>query len=233
MTFRSLKQLKECVVDCRLCPRLVEHRESVPVRRSYAEQEYWRRPVPGFGDPKAWLLIVGLAPSAHGGNRTGRLFTGDESARFLFQALHHVGLANQPSSESMDDGLVLHGSYMTAAVKCAPPDNRPLAIEIANCRQYLEAEFALLKHLKGVLALGQLAFDAVLHHAKHVMGVSLKHARFTHGVSCQLNETLQLYGSFHPSPQNTYTKKLTQEMLVSLLKRIQHDCLIRQRRSSS
>jgi uracil-DNA glycosylase family 4 len=202
----------------------VKHRESVPVRRSYVEQEYWRRPVPGYGDPKAWLLIVGLAPSAHGGNRTGRLFTGDESARFLFQALHRVGIANQPTSESMDDGLIIHGSYMTAAIKCAPPDNRPLTSEIANCRPYLEAEFALLKHLRAVLALGQLAFDAVLHHAKHVMGAKYNSVKFGHGASCALNETIKLYGSFHPSPQNTYTKKLTQEMLVSLLKRIQLDC---------
>ena len=162
----GFKKLNQCIVECRLCPRLVHYRETVPVRLAFADEEHWRRPVTGFGDPKAWLVLVGLAPSAQGGNRTGRIFTGDGSARFLIKALHKAGLANQPTSMSADDGLALLGCYMTAAVKCVPPKNRPLPSEIACCRPYLQAELALLKEATTLLALGKVAFDTLLSFAK-------------------------------------------------------------------
>lgn len=156
----SLRTLNQTIIHCRLCPRLVAYRESVPPRASFKDQIYWRKPIPGFGDPNAWLLLLGLAPAAHGGNRTGRVFTGDESGRFLFQQLYDEGFANQPNSDHRDDGLELTGCYLTASVKCAPPQNKPLPSECLNCSQYLDQELLLLKNLKAVVALGRLAFDA-------------------------------------------------------------------------
>jgi uracil-DNA glycosylase len=220
--FPTLKQLNTCVSECRRCPRLVKFRENVPEKEKFGDKPYWKRPVPGFGDPNAYLLILGLAPSAQGGNRTGRIFTGDESARFLFKALHKEGFANQPTSESIDDGLKLHGCYMTAAVKCVPPDNKPLAIEQKHCFPYLLNEFFLLKKITAVLALGGFAFKAYLDYIKTHKGPKTSH-RFRHGEKHFIEGFPKLYSCYHPSPQNTNTGKLSQSMMCKVLKQIRED----------
>jgi uracil-DNA glycosylase family 4 len=198
------------VVGCRACPRLVAWRETVAREKvaRFRHWDYWGRPVPGFGDPHASLLIVGLAPAAHGGNRTGRVFTGDRSGDFLFASLHRTGYANQPTSESVDDGLVLGGCFITAAVKCAPPANKPTPTERDTCRPYLERELALLRDVRVVVALGQFGWDAVVGHHR----VRPK-PRFGHGAEVPLPDGTTLLGSFHVSQQNTFTGKLTPAML--------------------
>lgn len=219
MTFESLK----CkIIHCRLCERLVQFRETVPPRASFKDEEYWRKPVPGFGDPDAWLILIGLAPAAHGGNRTGRIFTGDESARFLFKCLHRAGFANQPVSESLGDGLVLSGCYMTAAVKCVPPKNLPNPAEVKNCSQYLDAELALLKNKSSLIALGGLAFKSILSYAKK-NAQSIQGLSFKHGARYRIGNLPTIYCSYHPSPQNTYTGKLTEQMFIDLLEGIKKD----------
>lgn len=217
--FSSLGALNECVVDCRMCKRLVQYREEVPPRKSFEDEVYWRRPVPGFGDKQAWLLITGLAPSAHGGNRTGRIFTGDESGKFLFNALYKEGFANQPISESIDDGLKLTGCYITAAVKCTPPEHKPTKEEFSNCSVYYRNELRLLKKVTAILALGKLAFDAYLSYAQ-TLGVSTRNVVFKHGARYGLEGLPTLYASYHPSPQNTHTGKMTEDMFRRLLKKI-------------
>ncbi len=223
MIHRSFDQLNRCVIACRKCPRLVHFREQAPARRQYITQTYWRKPIPGFGDPKAWLLILGLAPSAQGANRTGRIFTGDESARFLFKVMHQAQLANQSASEHIDDGLQLKGCYLTPIVKCVPPNNRPLKEEFANCSPYFENEFFLLKNLTAILALGKLAFDSYQRFLQKT-GVLVKSESFMHGKKVDVQGWPSLFGAYHPSPQNTYTGKLTEQMLLSLLKRIKKEC---------
>lgn len=218
----QLKRLGETIVACRSCPRLVSFRENVPARAAFRNQEYWRKPLPGFGDPEAWLMVIGLAPAAHGGNRTGRLFTGDESARFLMRALHKAGFANQPTSSSKDDGLRLTGCYITAAVRCVPPDNRPAPKEFANCSRYLDREFEILTDLRAVVALGQLAFKAYLDYARS-RGHGVSGVKFSHGVRIGFQGIPRLYGSYHPSPRNTYTGKLSEAMLVEVLERARAD----------
>ncbi len=215
--FASLEDLNNRIVECAVCPRLVAYREQLPTRASFRGQEYWRRPVPGFGDPEAWLLVVGLAPAAHGGNRTGRVFTGDESARFLMRSLYRAGFANQPTSESRNDALQLKGCYITAAVKCVPPKNWPTPDEVANCSRYLESEFALLRKLTAVVALGQLAFRSVVNYAKS-RGARVASLKFTHGGRYRIAGMPTLYASYHPSPQNTYTGRLTEGMLLSVFR---------------
>lgn len=219
---RSLDVLNQAIRACRKCPRLVAFRESVPKRASFKNETYCRRPTPGFGDPKAQLLILGLAPSAHGGNRTGRIFTGDESARFLMNGLFKTGFANQPISRSMDDGLKLKGCYITASVKCVPPHNKPLRIECENCFPYLEEEFHLLSNLKYVLALGQLAYQEFFRLLKKE-GCQEKAPSFKHGLKLKYGN-ITLLTSYHPSPQNTYTKKLTEKMFINVLNQIELDC---------
>ena len=218
---RRLLDLGDEVTRCRLCPRLVRYREGVPVRKSFAHSAYWRRPVPSFGDPDAWLLIVGLAPAAHGGNRTGRVFTGDESGRFLIDVLHSTGFANQPTSTAVGDGLVFHECYVAAAVKCAPPDNEPTSAEFENCRTHLVNEMMLLTKVTHVLTLGELAFDAYVEAARRCSLV-FDHPRFGHGLS-YASGGVRLYSSYHPSPRNTYTGKLTRSMLVGLLERMKRE----------
>lgn len=218
----SFEKLNQKVIHCRRCPRLVDFRERAPKRKSFEDQEYWRRPVPGFGDRDAWLMILGLAPAAQGGNRTGRIFTGDASAQFLMRALHRSGFANQPLSESLEDGLLLNGCYITAAVKCVPPENKPLRVEFENCHPYFENEFFLLKNLSAVLALGKLAFDHFQRFLIKEGGLSSL-LPFSHGKKVGLDGWPSLYGAYHPSPQNTYTKKLTEAMFVSLLERIKKE----------
>jgi uracil-DNA glycosylase family 4 len=220
----SFKTLNERIINCRCCPRLVAYRAKVAreKRRAFMSWEYWGKPVPGFGDPEAELLILGLAPAAHGANRTGRMFTGDRSGDFLCSALHEVGIANQPSSTSRDDGLVLKGAFITAIVRCAPPKNKPTRQEIRNCSEYLKMELSLLPKLKSVLALGKIAFDAYLGILQED-GVINSRApyRFTHGASYNFERPLPaLHASYHPSQQNTFTGRLTKEAFLNVLKKV-------------
>jgi uracil-DNA glycosylase family 4 len=218
----SLDEVRADIVECRLCPRLVKYREGLPPRPSFKGQEYWRRPVPGFGDPEATLVIIGLAPAAHGGNRTGRVFTGDGSGRFLVGALYEAGYASQPTSESREDGLIYQGCYISAAVRCAPPGDRPIPSEFENCSRYMDAELRLLPHARSVLALGKAAFDAYLHHARRC-GADTRGARFVHGSRHDFVGLPSLYPSYHPSPRNTNTGKLTRGMFLALLKRVREE----------
>ncbi len=213
------QKLHDDVVQCRLCPRLVHFREKVQPRASFSDETFWRRPVPGFGDPNAWLLIIGLAPSAQGGNRTGRIFTGDPSGKFLFENLYRAGLANQPTSTSADDGLKLLGCYMTAVVKCVPPLNKPLPKEIRNCSCYFNRELELLKGVKAVLALGGIAFKAYKDYLADA-GFDVSHLRFQHGAKYEWEGKPSLYASYHPSPQNTQTGKMTSADFIKLLESI-------------
>jgi len=224
----SIATLQQEIIECRKCLRLVEWRQRVAhekVRR-FRDQDYWGRPVPSFGDPAARLLVVGLAPAAHGGNRTGRIFTGDRSGDWLFRALHKAGFANQPVSENRNDGLKLIDCYVTAAVRCAPPENKPLPAEIANCRPYLLRELALLNRVRVVVALGRLAFDVAIGSiGLDVTDVEQpgvrKRARpqFTHGAEVDLQRGITLIASFHPSQQNTFTGKLTESMFDRIFSR--------------
>ncbi|HSE38190.1 MAG TPA: uracil-DNA glycosylase [Blastocatellia bacterium] len=210
---QSIASLQDQIITCHLCPRLVEWREKIArekVRR-FADQEYWGKPVPSFGDPRARLLVLGLAPAAHGGNRTGRIFTGDRSGDWLFRALHKAGFANQPTSVARDDGLRLRDCYVTAAVRCAPPQNKPLPEENANCRPYLRREFELLERVTVIIALGRFAFDATIAS----VGLAEQPSRrpeFRHAAAVRLAGGITLIASFHPSQQNTFTGKLTEPM---------------------
>jgi uracil-DNA glycosylase family 4 len=204
------------IVDCRRCPRLVAWREQVAdeKRAAFATEEYWGRPVPGFGDPNARVLIVGLAPAAHGGNRTGRVFTGDRSGDWLFGSLYRTGFANQPSSVAADDGLELHGAYVAAAVRCAPPANRPTIAERDACLPYLEREIALLLDVRVFVVLGQFAYDVL----SRSLGVRPR-PRFGHLVEAPVADNRTILCSFHPSQQNTFTGKLTEPMLDAVFQR--------------
>ena len=210
------------VVNCRRCPRLVEYREEVAVkkRREFFDWEYWGRPIPGFGDPNASLLIVGLAPAAHGGNRTGRVFTGDRSGDFLYKALYKTGIANQSTSRSIGDGLMLKGAYVTAAVKCAPPENKPTTEETHNCSAYLASEIDSLRDLKTILCLGQFAFKAVIRMIKSKYNLRTRSEGFAHGRVLRFGAGIPvIVCSYHPSPRNTQTGKLTENMFLSVLRR--------------
>ena len=212
----ALAALTGEIVACRACPRLVAWREQVAVdkRAAFRDDDYWGKPVPGFGDPEAAVLLLGLAPAAHGANRTGRVFTGDRSGDFLFAALHRVGLANQPTSVAVDDGLRLTGAWISAAVRCAPPANAPTPAERDACRPFLVRELAALRHLRVVVCLGAFGYDA----ACAVLGVRPR-PRFGHGAEVAAPGGLRLLCSFHPSQQNTFTRRLTPEMLDSVLTR--------------
>ena len=220
----SLSKIEEQVVQCQRCARLVAYREGVAntKKREYVDWTYWGRPVPGFGDPNAWLLIVGLAPAAHGGNRTGRVFTGDRSGDFLYKSLYKAGLSNQATSENIDDGLNLNGVYVTAAVKCAPPDNKPEAKETFACSSYLVQEIAGLNHLRAILCLGHFALDAVVLALRSNYDMGGVKAKFSHGGVLELGQSIPaIFCSFHPSPRNTQTGKLTDQMFQAVLKKIQ------------
>jgi uracil-DNA glycosylase len=214
----ALARLGRQIEACRRCPRLVAHRETVArvKRRQFRDETYWGRPLPGFGDPRARLLIVGLAPAAHGGNRTGRMFTGDDSGRWLMRALHAHGFASRPDSQRADDGLRLRDVYITAAARCAPPDNRPTVQELATCRPFLVRERALLGRVRVVVALGHVAFAAVLA-TERARGLVLPRPRprFAHGGATRLGD-LTLIASYHPSRQNTQTGRLTAPMLSAV-----------------
>lgn len=209
------------VVGCRRCPRLVAHREKVAAerRRQYSDWQYWGKPVPGFGDRGARVLIVGLAPAAHGANRTGRMFTGDRSGDWLYGALHAVGFANQPQSTDRNDGLALRGAYISAVARCAPPANRPTPEECASCRPFLAREIELLHALQVVVVLGQIAMQGFLA-AWHSLGRSVPRPRpkFAHGAALTLDTGVSLVASYHPSQQNTFTGRLTREMLLDVFR---------------
>jgi uracil-DNA glycosylase family 4 len=210
----TLQELEAEIITCRQCPRLVAWREEVAVtkRRAYQDEDYWGKPVPGFGDPDARIMIVGLAPGAHGSNRTGRMFTGDASGNFLFPALHRARLANQPTGERPDDGLELIDSFLTAICRCVPPQNKPKAVEINTCLPWLEAEVERLPKLQGYVALGKIAFDGLRKMYKN-QGVTLPKMDFGHNTLNTLGEGLPwLLSSYHPSRQNTQTGRLTEEM---------------------
>jgi uracil-DNA glycosylase family 4 len=218
----ALARLAARVARCRACPRLVAHRERVARERvaRFREWTYWGRPVPGFGDPAARLLVVGLAPAAHGGNRTGRIFTGDESGHWLYRALHAAGFASQPTSVSRDDGLELADAYVSAVARCAPPGNRPTPDEIARCRPFLVAELERLARLRVVVALGKIAHDGVLAAlAAHGDVVPRPRPAFAHGAEHRLPSGLVLLCSYHPSQQNTFTGRLTRPMLDAVFRR--------------
>ena len=216
-----LNILNRDVISCTLCPRLVVYREQIAgeKRRAYRDWEYWGKPVPGFGDPNGRVLILGLAPGAHGSNRTGRPFTGDASGNFMYPVLHETGFANQPCVTSREDGLLLKNLYITAAVRCAPPDNKPLPTELANCAPYLDRELAGLKRLKVIVALGRIGFDAYLNHLKRSRRLDSKRAYiFAHGAKYNMPDGRFLLASYHPSNQNTQTGKLTRPMFVRIFK---------------
>jgi uracil-DNA glycosylase family 4 len=217
----ALTELTAEIVRCRRCPRLVEWRERVAREKvaRFREETYWGRPVPGFGDPEARILIVGLAPAAHGGNRTGRVFTGDASGDFLFAAMYEVGLANQPTSRRPDDGLALRGAYIAAAVRCAPPANKPLPSERDNCAPFLRRELALLADVRVIVPLGAYGWEAALRAIAAVSGVEPRpRPKFGHGAEARVGPYV-VVGSYHPSQQNVFTRRLTAPMLQSVLNR--------------
>jgi uracil-DNA glycosylase family 4 len=220
---RELEKLNQEIIHCRACPRLVRYREQVArdKRRSFLAWDYWGKPVPGFGDPRAELLILGLAPAAHGGNRTGRIFTGDRSGDFLYQALFRAGFANQPTSTNRDDGLALRNAYMAATLRCAPPANKPLPSELAKCRHFWERDLEILQP-RAVLVLGSIAMRAYLGSLKERGQIAALAAfPFRHGTSYELPGDLpRLFASYHPSQQNTFTGKLTDAMLFRVLRDI-------------
>jgi uracil-DNA glycosylase len=217
----ALAQLNAEVVACRRCPRLVDWRERVAAekRAAFADETYWGRPIAGFGDPAARILVLGLAPAAHGGNRTGRVFTGDRSGDWLFASLWRCGLANQPESRARDDGLALRGAYVTAAVRCAPPANKPLPAERDNCFPYLLRELELLRDLRAIVCLGGFAWEAALR-ARAALGEPTPRPkpRFGHGAELPA-ERWPLIGCYHPSQQNTFTGRLTEPMIDAVLLR--------------
>ncbi len=214
MSHDKLHWINHKVIGCTRCPRLSQYIKQIgqeKVKR-FISEEYWARPLPSWGDPNARLLIVGLAPAAHGGNRTGRMFTGDGSGDWLARAMYQSGFANMPTSRSKDDGLVLKDAYITAAIRCAPPDNKPLTIELMNCSQYLVSELQILKNIKVILMLGKIGFDAYCRAA------GLRKIRFSHGASYEINGKI-LLASYHPSRQNTNTGKLTWQMWFDIFKK--------------
>ena len=221
-----LMNLNRELIACTRCPRLVVYREQVAreKRRAYRDCEYWGKPVPGFGDPNARVLIMGLAPGAHGSNRTGRPFTGDASGKFMFPVLYETGFANQPNATDSYDGLELKDLYITAAVRCAPPDNKPTPQELAECTYFLDRELAGLERVKVIVALGKIGFDAYLNYLKRREALSSKQGYlfksylFKHGASYRLPDGKTLLASYHPSNQNTQTGKLTRNMFVEIFK---------------
>tara|TARA_X000001036_G_C20576734_1_gene764982 strand:- start:408 stop:1079 length:672 start_codon:yes stop_codon:yes gene_type:complete len=220
----NIDRLEKRVIRCRKCDRLVQFREKIALekRKAYSNWEYWGKPVPGYGSEKAKIMILGLAPAAHGGNRTGRVFTGDRSAEFLFKCLHHVGLSNQANSDHRNDGLKLDG-YITAAVKCVPPGDKPTSEEKENCEVFLNKEFKMLKNMKIVLGLGKIGFDSCLKYIRKKYPIKMKDYKFGHGVRYEMPNKLVLFGSFHPSPRNVNTGRLNFEMMVEFLEKIKSE----------
>ena len=218
---KDLVLLQRRIVDCKHCPRLVGWRKEIAVTKTkrFRQQNYWGKPVPGFGDPHARLLLVGLAPAAHGGNRTGRMFTGDRSGDWLYRTLHRFGFANQELSESRDDGLELSDCYVTAACRCAPPQNKLLPEELRKCRPYLLQELKLLNRVRVIIGLGKIGFDAAADSFRELTASAMSRPRFAHGAEYRLAAGLTLLASFHPSQQNTFTGRLTESMFKAVFQR--------------
>jgi uracil-DNA glycosylase family 4 len=218
----SLEALRDEVIRCRKCPRLVRHRERIALvkTRRFGSEDYWGKPVPGFGVDRARLLVVGLAPAAHGGNRTGRVFTGDRSGDWLYEALHRYGFASSPSSVSRDDGLRLVDAYISAVARCAPPGNKPTREETQTCRSYLVRELEALENVRVVVALGKIAFDGFLAAWREIgRGPVRPRPKFSHGSEHRLEPPVTLLGSYHPSQQNTFTRRLTRPMFHQVFRR--------------
>ena len=215
----TLTKLNKSITNCRLCSRLVTFREKIAKvkRRQYINEIYWGKPITGYGDPKAKLLMIGLAPAAHGGNRTGRVFTGDKSADFLFQCLFKAGFSNQPLSLNRKDGLKLKNLYLTAALKCVPPGDKPTPVELNTCSKYFKKEMQLLQKTNTIVALGKIAFDACLKFYKQDFTIQNKNFIFKHGAQYLLPDTKILIGSYHPSPRNVNTGRIDQNKMVKLL----------------
>ena len=220
-----INSINKELLSCRKCPRLVEFREKIgkEKRKQYEDWDYWAKPVPGYGDQDAKLLILGLAPAAHGGNRTGRVFTGDKSAEFLFRCLHAAKMANLSDSVKRDDGLEIPNSYMTAALKCVPPQDKPKADEMLNCADFLNREINALSDLKVVLALGKIAFDAYLRFISTRHEIKKKDFKFGHDLQYELPDGKLLWGCYHPSPRNVNTGRISQEEMVALLNKVKKE----------
>ena len=217
----SLEKLNNDIITCNQCERLVNFRKKIAIekRKQYANETYWGRPITGFGDPNAQLLMIGLAPAAHGGNRTGRVFTGDQSSDFLFKCLYKADLANQPSSTHKKDGLVLYNSYLTTALKCVPPADKPTPTELKTCFCYFKKENQYLKNVSIILALGKIAFDACLKYYKQDFKIKNTDYFFSHGCKYTLPDKKILVGSYHPSPRNVNTGRININKMVLLLKK--------------
>ena len=213
--YKSLNSLNERIIRCVKCQRLVNFRESVALKKTkrFIKDNYWGKPVIGFGDPNAKIIIVGLAPAAHGGNRTGRVFTGDKSADFLFKCLYQAKLSNQPCSTHLNDGLVLKNVYMTPALKCVPPDDKPRSEELKKCFIYLNEELSYLRNAKNILALGKIAFDSCLK----LFNLKSSFYKFFHGAEYSINKKLKIFASYHPSPRNVNTGRINEIKMVEIL----------------
>ena len=224
MSDTNIKKIRNEIISCTRCPRLVEFRNKIAKekRKSYMDWDYWGKPVPGYGDDNSKLLILGLAPAAHGGNRTGRVFTGDKSADFLFKCMHAAGISNQPESIAFDDGLKLNG-FMSVAVKCVPPGDKPTAEERNNCASHLANEIECLPNMKIVLGLGKIGFESFLHYTRKSHDIKMKDFPFKHGVGYELPSGVTLYGAYHPSPRNVNTKRITFDMMVKFLKNLKNE----------
>lgn len=226
MKFNSIEQMNSVLIKCSDCPRLVKFRREVAFRKSkFYGQKFWSKPVPGFGSINSKLLILGLAPAATGGNRTGRVFTGDRSATFLFSCLYEVGLSNKSDSISIDDGLALNDLYITAALKCVPPNDKPAREELRNCEKYMDFEIESMENLRGILLLGRIAFDAFKGYLKK-KGKDVSGFKFAHGAS-YLIDGVTIYSSYHPSPRNVNTGRLRKEDMIGLLVKVKKEVLSR------
>ncbi len=217
----NIEKLNEDIIKCSKCPRLVKFRVEVSKRKNrFYGEEYWSRPVPGYGNISGKILILGLAPAATGGNRTGRIFTGDKSAKFLVKCLYLAGFTNQPTSERKDDGLIYYDSYVTAVLKCVPPNDRPLNSELDNCREYLINEISLMKNLRAILVLGRIAFESLIKALKE-LGYNTKGMEFVHGKYCDVGN-IRVFCSYHPSPRNVNVGRINEEMMLSILNEIKN-----------
>ena len=221
----TLSKLNKSIIDCRQCDRLVSFREKIAneKRRQYIDEDYWGKPITGYGDQNAKLLMVGLAPAAHGGNRTGRVFTGDRSADFLFKCLFEAGFCNQPISINRSDGLVLKNLYITTALKCVPPGDKPTSLELKTCFKFFNKEINLLKNTSTILALGKIAYDACINYYKQQYNIKNKDFIFSHGSKNKLPDDKLLIGSYHPSPRNVNTGRINKIKMVNLLRKVKKD----------
>ena len=221
----TLSKLNKSIIQCRKCNRLVNFREKIAneKRRQYFDQDYWGKPITGYGDPDARLLMVGLAPAAHGGNRTGRVFTGDKSADFLFKCLYQSGFSNQPLSVNKNDGLKLNNLYLTTALKCVPPEDKPTSKELKTCFNYFSKEISSLKNITIILALGKIGYDACINFYKQNYEIKNKDYIFGHGSKNKLPDNKLIMGSYHPSPRNVNTGRINQSKMVNLLNRVKRE----------